>query len=285
MANHAGAAMSGDEGPDVCVPVESAPELDTIYAALVGKSAVRRRGNLSCSGNANDFCYLCAYCDQADSTGLLLKDHINTLVAQGKEVQQASRPPSARPRGPPPTAHPVLGAPRHGPPSPSPKVRAWGPGFCLCGFTVPHRRVLVVFQVAGAIQKIYNAELREYAVHERTTDAGQKITIEKPAWEVESIVRHLLLSSETEAVFETYQNQVYKSMILRQAERLVNVCVAPPRPSPGAPLGPGVQPCFRRYRADPFPSRDTGEVDASAAQGAAEHDAALRRPQGAGGQL
>lgn len=90
--------MSGDEGPDVCVSVESAPELDTIYTALVGKGAVRRHGNLSCSGNANDFCYLCAYCDQADSTGQLLKDHINTLVAQGKEVQQVSprRPQCAR---------------------------------------------------------------------------------------------------------------------------------------------------------------------------------------------
>lgn len=81
----------------------------------------------------------------------------------------------------------------------------------------------MVSQVARAIQKIYNAELREYAVHERTTGAGQVVTIEKPEWEVESIVRHLLLSPETEAVFETYQNQVYKSMILRMAERLVNV--------------------------------------------------------------
>lgn len=76
----------------MCVPVESKPELDTIYTALVGKGAVRRHGNLQCSGNSDDFCYLCAYCDQADSSGLLLKDHINSLVAQGKEVQQAGPP-------------------------------------------------------------------------------------------------------------------------------------------------------------------------------------------------
>lgn len=108
-------------------------------------------------------------------------------------------------------------------------------------------------------------------MHERTTAAGQRVTIEKPVWEVDSIVRHLLLSPETEAVFETYQNQVYKSMILRQAERLVNVCVAPPRPSPGSRVPPRALSPPSGSLTPPLPpvppgSRDTGEVDAAAAR-------------------
>ena len=77
--------------------------------------------------------------------------------------------------------------------------------------------------IARAIQQIYNSELRDFAVHE-TEVSGTAVRFEKPEWKLSSIRRHLLMSTETEAVFESYQNQIYKSMIVRQVS-------LPPRPS------------------------------------------------------
>ena len=94
-----------------------------------------------------------------------------------------------------------------------------------------------MFQVARAIRKIYNAELREFAVHEKVTATGQVVNIEKPDWSVESIVRHLLLSPETEAVFETYQNQVYVTACFGCRQRFSGATApARPRRPSSAPL-------------------------------------------------
>lgn len=155
------AAMAGFE-EDTTVEVEPQAELESIYACGDDKRCVRKSGNLQCSGN-DDFCFLCSFQDTPDHSGMLLKDHISSLVYQGKELKF----------------------------------------------------------IATAVQKIYNEELRDFAVHEKICN-DEIVEIERPEWKISAIIRHLLMSTETEAVFETYQNQIYKSLIVRQAERIVD---------------------------------------------------------------
>lgn len=151
------------EAAEVVVDAEEAAELEPIYSALADRGAPRRRGNIGCSGSKkSEFCYLCNYVDTPDASGTLLKDHILTLVDQGKELHF----------------------------------------------------------IAKAVQAIYDNELREFSVWEKE---GGKTIVEKPEWKTSSIVRHLLMSSEFEVIFEAYQSQVFKSMIVRQAERVVDM--------------------------------------------------------------
>ena len=80
-----------DGEPDLVVPVEDAPDLQTIYKVLVDGKRARRNGNLQCSGSDDAFCYLCQFQDAPGSDGKLLKDHINEMVTHGKEAVQIAR--------------------------------------------------------------------------------------------------------------------------------------------------------------------------------------------------
>ena len=65
---------------------------------------------------------------------------------------------------------------------------------------------------------MYNKSIRDTLVH--TLEDGT--TVERPEWSPQSIKRHLLLSGEYNSIFKTYEQYLYKSIIVRQAEEIVN---------------------------------------------------------------
>jgi hypothetical protein len=77
---------------------------------------------------------------------------------------------------------------------------------------------LEVKTIAKAVYEIYNEHLRDTVVFER----HDGVAVRGPEWSIESIRRHLLLSPEYDEVFSTYQDFLFKSIILRQADRIVS---------------------------------------------------------------
>lgn len=75
-----------------------------------------------------------------------------------------------------------------------------------------------VVTIANAVSVIYNDHIRDTVVH--THEDGR---VERgPRWSAESIRRHLLLSPEYTSVFNNYQHFLFKSIILRQADKIVD---------------------------------------------------------------
>jgi len=75
-----------------------------------------------------------------------------------------------------------------------------------------------VCTIASAVHSVYNRSIRDTLVH--TLEDGT--TVERPEWSPQSIKRHLLLSGEYNSIFKTYEQFLYKSIIVRQAEEIVN---------------------------------------------------------------
>lgn len=75
-----------------------------------------------------------------------------------------------------------------------------------------------VSQIAKAVKVIYDEHVRDTVVFERSDGS----VVDRPEWSVESIRRHLLLSPEYERVFQDYSHFLFKSVILRQADTIVN---------------------------------------------------------------
>ena len=74
-----------------------------------------------------------------------------------------------------------------------------------------------VCTIARAVQTIYNKTIRDTLVH--TEEDGT--VVERPEWSLQSIRTHLLLSGEYGSIFETYEQFLYKSIIVRQANEIV----------------------------------------------------------------
>lgn len=74
-----------------------------------------------------------------------------------------------------------------------------------------------VCTIARAVQTIYNRTIRNTLVH--TQDDGT--VVERPEWSLQSIRTHLLLSGEYGSIFRTYEQFLYKSIIVRQANEIV----------------------------------------------------------------
>lgn len=72
--------------------------------------------------------------------------------------------------------------------------------------------------IANAIHSIYESSIRKTLIHEKSNGT----MIEAPEWSPESIRRHLLLSPEFAEVFKNYEHYLFKSLIVRQAETIVN---------------------------------------------------------------
>ena len=65
-----------------------------------------------------------------------------------------------------------------------------------------------------AVQNIYNRDLREFSVWEIEPRGGiEAKTLEQPEWKISSIVRHLLMSSEFEVIFEVSQTLCSKRQL------------------------------------------------------------------------
>lgn len=75
-----------------------------------------------------------------------------------------------------------------------------------------------VVTIARAVHSIYNSAIRPTLVH--VDDDGTKHT--SPEWTLDSIKKHLLLSGEYEGIFSSYERYVLKSLILRQAESIMD---------------------------------------------------------------
>lgn len=75
-----------------------------------------------------------------------------------------------------------------------------------------------VITIARAVYSIYNSAIRPTLVH--VDDDGTKHT--SPEWTLDSIKKHLLLSGEYEGIFSSYERYVLKSLILRQAESVID---------------------------------------------------------------
>jgi len=75
-----------------------------------------------------------------------------------------------------------------------------------------------VVTIANAVSAIYNEHIRHTVAHERADGTVER----SPRWSVDSIRRHLLLSPEYESVFNNYQHFLFKSIILRQADKIVD---------------------------------------------------------------
>lgn len=77
-----------------------------------------------------------------------------------------------------------------------------------------------LFSIARAAHSIYNQTIRPTLVH--TDENGNQHR--SPEWPISSIKRHLLLSGEFESIFSSYEKFVMKSMIIRQADELLDDC-------------------------------------------------------------
>ena len=75
-----------------------------------------------------------------------------------------------------------------------------------------------LFTIARAAHTIYNQAIRPTLVH--TDEDGKQHR--SPEWPISSIKRHLLLSGEFESVFSNYERFLMKSMIVRQADELLD---------------------------------------------------------------
>lgn len=74
-----------------------------------------------------------------------------------------------------------------------------------------------VTTISNAVRSIYKRSIQPSLLH--VLEDGTEV--QSPEWSVQSIRRHLLLSGEYSTIFQSYENYLLKSIIVRQAESIV----------------------------------------------------------------
>lgn len=74
-----------------------------------------------------------------------------------------------------------------------------------------------VTTIANAVRSIYKRSIQPTLLH--VLEDGTEV--KSPEWSIQSIRRHLLLSGEYGSIFQSYENYLMKSIIVRQAEAIV----------------------------------------------------------------